>query len=54
MRNDYAHPYFRTHKSEQHESARERLEREAREFLARKAMFARKLANRHLIPAHAQ
>lgn len=45
------HPYFSTRKNEQHETARERLAREAREFLARKAELARKLAGRTMIAA---
>jgi hypothetical protein len=47
----YAHPYFTTRKQDQHESARERLERDARDFLARKAAMLRRLAGRRVLVA---
>ena len=47
------HPYFRPAKVEQHETARERQEREAREFLRQKAALRAKLAGHRLIPVAA-
>jgi hypothetical protein len=45
------HPYFRTPKAEQHETARERQAAEARAFLARKAEQARKMVGRRILIA---
>lgn len=47
------HPYFRPAKLEQHETARQRMEREARDFLRQKAILRQKLAGHRLIPAAA-